>query len=587
MHHSSTTGPSPTFPTASAHAPVSATGLGHAPPLPLPPAPLLSPTQLRQLLEAVTQHLGQSQVQQGALEVMSAWEEGLQGMGPADPLLPGVVMERLDEQHKGTVAAADFQAALLTLHHLLQGPSPQGPGAADSPCTSLPSDPPLAALWGGGQGGGAGCSPAAAEVLQRGGQQQVNLQEGAAVLQEVLPSLTAKAVYAFAQGSIRTGYTHDFSHDRVGPAGLPPLLAALRQDATFTGLALPRSGIDCSATALLCQALQGHRHLTYLDLSHNTIADKGGQHLLSLLQSNRCITRLDLTGTPLMSRHSRTHHDRLGASLCEDGRPLQAALDLNIRAARKGARQLVTQLLEVEDGLKAVFWGLAGPSGQQVPLAELVRELNQVAAAEWGYSEHVLLDEVLLHERLVGARLPHANLDDDGTPPPNTFMVSYGEVRALLLGLQYAYASPRHGRVAMAVRHHRAAVKREFYRLSDATRAEPNASTQRRQLQREDGQHGEDADEAQNQHSREREAEDEAVVSLAALRAALLQLSLDQGWDLAVADLETVLVQDTFCADADTPPTAGLVQPCRQADDEQFMLNWSCFYGRLLAMLAV
>jgi hypothetical protein len=79
-----------------------------------------------------------------------------------------------------------------------------------------------------------------------------------------------------------------------------PMRAALARDATFTRLALPRQGLDCTAVEHLCAALRGHRCLTALDLSYNRVSDRGGLALARLVSNNRRIVSLNLSGTPLL-----------------------------------------------------------------------------------------------------------------------------------------------------------------------------------------------------------------------------------------------------------------------------------------------
>ena len=67
---------------------------------------------------------------------------------------------------------------------------------------------------------------------------------------------------------------------------------------------------------------QAHPSVTSLNLSHNPIGDRGGTELAALLAANPSILQLQLQGAHLTRKYSRDHHDRLGPSACEDGRPI-------------------------------------------------------------------------------------------------------------------------------------------------------------------------------------------------------------------------------------------------------------------------
>lgn len=100
--------------------------------------------------------------------------------------------------------------------------------------------------------------------------------------------------------TLRDGFSYDFSRDYVGPAGLGPLVTALRLDPSFTSLTLAHCGLYDAAAVELAQWLAGHSAITALDLAGNRIGDRGGEALAGLLRANPGITVLELGGNHLM-----------------------------------------------------------------------------------------------------------------------------------------------------------------------------------------------------------------------------------------------------------------------------------------------
>ncbi|PNH03243.1 hypothetical protein TSOC_010710 [Tetrabaena socialis] len=121
----------------------------------------------------------------------------------------------------------------------------------------------------------------------------------------------------------------------------------------------------------------------------------------------------------LPPRPSRTHHDVLGPSACEDAGPVLAALAANRAARRSSPAEIVRALRQHGPELRALCFSLlsregpeGGGAGGRVPLSALREALGEVTG-EWGFTGEAL-DEVLQHEHLLGTATAGRTADASG-----------------------------------------------------------------------------------------------------------------------------------------------------------------------------
>ncbi|KXZ50242.1 hypothetical protein GPECTOR_17g880 [Gonium pectorale] len=409
---------------------------------------VLSEEEFRRLLDAAASGLPLGELRQAALEVLSRPV----GHGTLDVEgLLGALFDYLDVTVQGTIPASDLRTALSAFC----------PAAAADIYGLIERHPPLA----------------------RPGSEPVTREEFVEVLAALAPALAPPgssaaairdraelAVNAILDSKIREPFAYDFSRAYLGPRGLLPVLDALGRDPTFVRLSLANCGLGCSAVERLAGWLQGHPCLTSLDLSNNLIADRGGMALTRLLEGSPRIVELGIGATALVpSRPSRTHHNVLGPSPCEDGRALLAALAANRAARRASASEIVATLRQHGPELRALCYSLlaregggeaaargasrGGPDAARVPLGALREALGEVTA-EWGFTPEAL-DEVLQHERLLGTATAHRTADDSGR-----LGVSFEEL------MHFLRSEDQATRVARAFRNRLADAKEIFFSLA-------------------------------------------------------------------------------------------------------------------------
>ncbi|KAG2452827.1 hypothetical protein HYH02_002173 [Chlamydomonas schloesseri] len=293
-------------------------------------------------------------------------------------------------------------------------------------------------------------------------------------------------VNSLIDAKIREPFGYDFSRCYLGPRGLLPVLDALSSDSSFVSLSLAHCGLGCSSVERLVDWLAGHPALTSLDLTNNLIADRGGLALARLLQTNTRIVQLGIGNTMLLPpRSSRTHHDQLGPSPCEDAGPVLTALTANCAAHRSSPAEIVRALRQHGPELRAMCYSLLarpvssssnatrnnasaanghGPAGGnggselmaadgRVPLSDLREALSEVTA-EWGFTPDAL-EEVLSHERLLGTATAGRTADASGR-----LGVTYDEL------MHFLSSDDQVVRVSRAFRNHLAEAKQLFFRLA-------------------------------------------------------------------------------------------------------------------------
>eukprot|EP01010_Urceolus_cornutus_P001759 NODE_232_length_1960_cov_330.654631_g182_i0.p1 GENE.NODE_232_length_1960_cov_330.654631_g182_i0~~NODE_232_length_1960_cov_330.654631_g182_i0.p1 ORF type:complete len:501 (+),score=94.08 NODE_232_length_1960_cov_330.654631_g182_i0:106-1608(+) len=89
----------------------------------------------------------------------------------------------------------------------------------------------------------------------------------------------------------------DLSQNYLGVKGLGAALAAIADSDTINTVKINNNQIDNAGVVVIVTALRTHPGVTSLDLSGNPITQLAGRHLLSLVQNNRKIVELNLTGT--------------------------------------------------------------------------------------------------------------------------------------------------------------------------------------------------------------------------------------------------------------------------------------------------
>ncbi|EFJ47031.1 hypothetical protein VOLCADRAFT_61911, partial [Volvox carteri f. nagariensis] len=439
-----------------------------------PDCRVVSETDFSRLLEAAAATASLGELRQAALEVLSRPV----GHGTLDEEgLAGALFDYLDVLGQGSIPASELRTAVCAF----------SPAAAADMYGLMERYPCMARM--------------SADPVSR--------SEFVEVLVGLAPDLAPPgsspglvrdkmeiAINAMLDSKIREPYGYDFSRCYLGPRGLLPVLDALGFDSSFTSLSLAHSGLGCSAVETLADWLLGHPNLTSLDLTNNLIADRGGLALTRLLRSNSRIVELGIGSTYLLPRRpSRTHHDTLGPSPCEDGGPLLEALAANRAARRSLPVEIVRALRQHGPELRALCYSLLARDGSsnsssrpasvstagapgargvndggggrsrcvtpltvpppdgRVPLSALREALGEVTA-EWGFTADAL-DEVLHHERLLGTATAGRTADDSGR-----LGVTYDEL------MQFLRSEDQVLRVAQAFRNHIVEAKRIFFALA-------------------------------------------------------------------------------------------------------------------------
>ncbi|KAG2436227.1 hypothetical protein HXX76_006538 [Chlamydomonas incerta] len=433
-----------------------------------PDARVLTESDFHQLVEVAAAALTQGELRQAALEVLGRPV----GHGTLDVEgLAGALFDHLDVCGEGTIPASELRCVVAAF----------SPSAAVDLYGLLTQHPELG-------------RPAAAPVTR---------DEFVAVLAALAPGLvpsdssagrirdkTEIVINTLLDSKIREPFGYDFSRCYLGPRGLLPVLDALSTDDSFVSLSLAHCGLGCSSVERLADWLAGHPALTSLDLTNNLIADRGGLALARLLQANTRIVQLGIGNTMLLPpRASRTHHDQLGPSPCEDAGPVLTALSANCAAHRSSPAEIVRALRQHGPELRAMCYSLLarpvssssatrnnasgggahGASGMngvangggselmaadgRVPLSDLREALAEVTA-EWGFTADAL-EEVLSHERLLGTATAGRTADASGR-----LGVTYDEL------MHFLSSDDQVVRVARAFRNHLAEAKQLFFRLA-------------------------------------------------------------------------------------------------------------------------
>ncbi|KAG2499636.1 hypothetical protein HYH03_002575 [Edaphochlamys debaryana] len=476
------------------------------------------------LVDAATTAASLGELRQAALEVLSRPV----GHGTLDlEGLAGALFDWLDCGAQGSIPASEARAAVAAF----------SPHAAADMYGLIEQHPPLA-------------RPAADEVTRA---------EFVEVLVALAPGLVPPgaseaavrdkaeiAVNAMLESKIRQPHVYDFSRCYLGPRGLLPVLDALGRDSAFVALSLANCGLGCSSVERLCAWLQGHPSVTALDLSGNLISDRGGMAVARLLQENPPIVDLGIGSSLLLPPPaSRTHHDALGPSPCEDAAPLLQALTANRAARRASAAEIVRALRQHGPELRAMFFDLLARDGKagssvsggyggasaagggtgggapaadgRVPLGALREALGEVTA-EWGF-EADALDQVLQAERLLGTATAGRTADASGR-----LGVTYDEL------MHFLRSEDQVVRVARAFRSHLPEAKQLFFALAPEPATAGGTSAA--------GVAGPRA-------------------ALSTVRAAIVATAAapGSGWDVSEQDLEAVLspgVLRAHCRDAAT-----------------------------------
>eukprot|EP00198_Chlamydomonas_reinhardtii_P010350 XP_001699687.1 flagellar associated protein [Chlamydomonas reinhardtii] len=423
-----------------------------------PDVRVLTESQFHGLVEGAAAALTQGELRQAALEVLGRPV----GHGTLDVEgLCGALFDYLDVCGEGFIPASELRNVVAAF----------SPSAAVDMYGLLTQHPQLG-------------RPAAAPVAR---------DEFVSVLVALAPGLvpagssagrirdkTEIVINTLLDSKIREPFGYDFSRCYLGPRGLLPVLDALSTDGSFVSLSLAHCGLGCSSVERLADWLAGHPTLTSLDLTNNLIADRGGLALARLLQNNTRIVQLGIGNTMLLPpRSSRTHHDQLGPSPCEDAGPVLEALTANCAAHRSSPAEIVRALRQHGPELRAMCYsllarpvssssatrsgggGVNGANGGselmaadgRVPLSDLREALTEVTA-EWGFTPDAL-EEVLSHERLLGTATAGRTADASGR-----LGVTYEEL------MHFLSSDDQVVRVARAFRNHLAEAKQLFFRLA-------------------------------------------------------------------------------------------------------------------------
>lgn len=363
----------------------------------------------------------------------------------------------------------------------------------------------------------------------------------AAACEELTDRQLITGVYEVLDFKVRSRHAYDFSRCYVGDRGALPLIRALQADPSFTALNLSSCGLSSGAVQALVDMLVTHPCITSLDVSNNPISDEGGVMLTWLLENNNNIVNCNIDKTYLLRNYSRTHHDHLGPSPCEDGAPLFQALDANRSSRRSSTDEVVAVLRDHHVEIKALFWALADGKGR-VPLETLQAALME-EGAEWGCQPDVLR-EVVHSDRLLGMETVKRTADLSGQ-----LHVSFAEFMHFLRSENLVL------RVCHATRHHRLQVKRIFYGIMQDDKA-----------------------------------------SLLKLRdeVAAVALEAGSGWNISLTDLQHVFCPDVFLPHVQRPPppaqgegeampmTASLERPAAEVMEGDMALTWPQFFWTVL-----
>ncbi|GAX81824.1 hypothetical protein CEUSTIGMA_g9252.t1 [Chlamydomonas eustigma] len=426
------------------------------------------------------------------------------------------------------------------------------------------------------------------DILSRRDWQKVSLEHFvSAILDGVLPlgglsMLKVEGIILeLMSRRIRPKHAYDFSRDYLGVAGLTPLVDSLRHDHSFVTLNLSGTGIGDTSCSLLCEWLKEQPSMTSLDLSHNPIGDRGGLKLLELLEHNSRITNLNIKGTHLTKKYFRDHHEKLGPSACEDGRPVFRQLEYNQSLQRREPSELVELLIKNASELRALFSACSDKRTGKMPLQQIREEVMEISKS-WGF-EHSCVDVVLLSERLLGAG--GKVLDDSGM-----LYISYQEF------MQFLETEDPLIRVMYAVRHHRSDVKRAFMQLLDQIHAERKdlpthhqTPTHQQTPAEEEAsipQQLQEASRVDGKESTPPSDSDLLCVPLSALRRVLIDMAMTagSGWGVSLDDMNQSLQPRVF---ADVQLCVGIGCDTQQLVDgqEDLSLTWPRFYCTAMSIL--
>lgn len=140
-------------------------------------------------------------------------------------------------------------------------------------------------------------------------------------------ALTLKANTALMQQTdmICSGEVVDLKSNYIGSGGLQAITTLLSKNRNLRELYLPANGIGNDAVVFFCRSLCHHPSLCFIDFSSNdAVSLAGGLALLSLIQQNRALNCVDLSGTqvpdPVLAKIKRAlKKNRLISSTADGG----------------------------------------------------------------------------------------------------------------------------------------------------------------------------------------------------------------------------------------------------------------------------